>query len=95
MDSLESSDNFQYDPDRDIRHYSANLLVHGKSNWHSFWNKARRQIQATNPPIQLEKWSAFTTDSSMRFLSLSRRGLPYTNGDGTVELTLSSHSKHS
>ena len=89
MDPIEPSDDLHYNPDRDIRHYSANLLVHGKSNWHSFWNKERRQTEAENPPIRLEKWTAFTTDSSMRFLSSSRRGLSYTHSDGTVELSQS------
>ncbi|MDF1758482.1 MAG: hypothetical protein P1U74_09335 [Legionellaceae bacterium] len=70
---------------RDIRHFSKNMLVHGKSNWHSFWDKKRVETKTTNAPIKLESWTAFTTDKSMRFMSSQQQRAPYTT-DGEVDI---------
>lgn len=70
---------------KDIKNYGANLLIHGKANWHTFWSKPRCTKYA-NKTISLEAWSAFVSDHQLNTLSEEERKLQYTQS-GYVETT--------
>ncbi len=75
---------------RDIKHYGANLLIHGKANWHSFWSKPKC-TEYKDKPVKLESWSAFTTDRQINSLNEQERRINYTQL-GQVETNSSNSS---
>lgn len=65
----------KYDLKRDINHYGANLLIHGKENWHLLWNMKKELYRGKK--LSLEAWTAFTTDYQNSSLSDAEKKLPY------------------
>ncbi len=74
-----------FDYHRDIKQFGANLLLHGKSNWHSLWSRNQREAHS-GKPLRLESWSAFSSDSQFNNLSDQQRRTNYTRL-GQVETT--------
>ncbi len=62
---------------RNIKYFSSNLLVHGKSNWHSFWSEQKRK-EYTGKPINVESWTAFASDGEYNNLEESEKHVNYT-----------------
>ena len=66
-----------FDYHRDIKLFGPNLLLHGKSNWHSLWSRNQREAH-TNKPLRLESWSAFASDGQFNNLSDKEKRQNYT-----------------
>jgi hypothetical protein len=64
-----------YDLKRDINHYGANLLIHGKENWHLLWDTKKMLYKGKK--LSLESWTAFTTDYEHSRLSTAAKKQPY------------------
>ena len=69
--------NVRYRYERDIKFFGANLLIHGKESWHSFWNPAKR-AQYTSKELPLESWTAFTTGRTNSSLKDEQKKTNYT-----------------
>jgi hypothetical protein len=73
----EEENEMKYTQKRDIRYYGANLLIHGKTNWHSFWSQQKRS-EFEGKPLRLESWTAFTTDRQINSIDEERKRTNYT-----------------
>jgi hypothetical protein len=78
----------RYTLKRDIKYYGANLVIHGKENWHLFWNISKRD-EYKDRQVNLERWTAFTTDYEYANLDEGQKSKDYTKG-GKVETNRSS-----
>jgi hypothetical protein len=80
-----------FDFHRDIKQFGANLLLHGKANWHTLWSKAKQSAHE-DKPLRLESWSAFSSDSQYNSLGDDARRENYTHlgeVDTTKEVAVS------
>ncbi len=63
---------------RDIKQFGANLLLHGQSNWHTLWSRAKQSAHE-DKPLRLESWSAFSSDSQFNNLGDDAKRENYTH----------------
>jgi hypothetical protein len=64
---LAPAENTSFDPQRDIKKFSANLLLHGNFNWHELWSEYRKDFY--NHPLSLLLWTAFVSMREYKKLS--------------------------
>lgn len=67
-----------YNFHRDIKQFGANLLLHGQSNWHTLWSRAK-QTAHEDKPLRLESWSAFSSDGQFNNLGDDAKRENYTH----------------
>lgn len=65
-----------FDPKRDIKRFSANLLLHGNTEWHDRWLKKRDDFYGK--ALHLPSWTAFVSAGKYNQLSDEMKAINYT-----------------